>query len=106
VAVRDVSTAATQAVERVSQAAAETSGRFADLTDRLISSTERASALMDSLNRTVTKLESGTGSAGRFLSDPKLYKTLLEATEELAKLTKDLRELIRVWKAKGMRLKL
>ena len=76
------------------------------LARRLVDNAEKISALATAMNRTVTTLEGGKGSLGRLLNDPKLYNNLAEATDQLAKLVRELRELTRAWKADGVKFRL
>lgn len=76
--------------------------RFERLTNKLIDNSEKISDLMATLNRGMTKMESGKGTAGRLLNDPKLYNNLAESTEQLSKLLIELRELVKAWKADGL----
>ena len=69
-----------------------------DLTRKLLSSAEKLSSILDSMNRTVTKMEKGEGSAGKLVNDPKLYNNLVEASEQLTQSLKEFRELLKHWK--------
>lgn len=77
-----------------------------DLTRKLLTTAEKLSSALDSINRMVTKIESGEGSAGKFLNDPKLYNNLLEASQQLSQSLKELRQLVSQWKEKGVGIKL
>lgn len=77
-----------------------------DLTRNLLTTAEKLSSALDSINRMVTKIESGEGSAGKLINDPKLYNNLLEATQQLSLSLKELRQLVKQWKEKGVDFKL
>lgn len=77
-----------------------------DLTRKLLTTAEKLSSALDSVNRTATKIESGEGSAGKFINDPKLYNNLLEASQQLSQSLKELRQLVSQWKEKGVGIKL
>ena len=76
------------------------------LTDKLVEDAERVSTLLATLNRAAVKIESGTGTAGRILNDPRLYENLLAVTENIDAMARDFRELARLWKDKGVVLKM
>lgn len=77
-----------------------------DLSKKLIQTSEELSKLLTSMNRFVTKLESGEGTAGLLVNDPKLYQGLLESSQQLTGLLKDFRELVDYWKKHGLPIKL
>ena len=77
-----------------------------DLTRKLLGSAEKLSSALDGINRTVTKIEAGEGSVGKFINDPKLYNTLLEASQQLSLSLKEFRQLLKQWKEKGVGIKL
>ena len=49
------------------------------------------------------KVNSGDGTAGRFVNDGRLYENLLESTTQLNVLLKDFKELIDKISTKGLR---
>lgn len=77
-----------------------------DLTRKLLGIAEKLSSTLDGINRTVTKIEAGEGSAGKFINDPRLYNTLLEASQQLSLSLKEFRQLLKQWKEKGVGIKL
>ena len=52
------------------------------------------------------KIESGEGSAGKFINDPKLYNNLIEVSDQMTQLLKEFRQLVKKWKASGLEIKL
>ncbi len=52
------------------------------------------------------KVNEGDGTAGRFVNDGKLYESLLENTEQLSSVLKEIRAFIEQSRAKGLPLKL
>jgi phospholipid/cholesterol/gamma-HCH transport system substrate-binding protein len=105
-AVGDVRTAATQAVGKIGALADNTDRNVGDLTRKLIGDAEQISKVLAALQETVAKMNSGDGSAGKLLNDPKLYGNLLEASDELTRLMRDFRGLLETWKKEGLPLKL
>ena len=86
--------------------AEETAGDFSQLARKLMKDAENVSKLMSTINRMATKVEAGEGTAGKLLSDPELYNSMLDATDQLAALLVELRQLIEKWRAEGVDLKL
>jgi len=97
---------ARKVVATVSEATARASDRVDELTQKLIEDAEKVSALMTTLNQAAAKIDAGEGTAGKLLNDPKLYNSLLEATQELNGLLKDLGDLVETWKKDGVGIKL
>ncbi len=112
----EATAAATQAMnsladfaEKASKTAAtaeETADDFSQLARKLMKDAEGISMLMSTINRMATKVEAGEGTAGKLLNDPELYNSMLNATDQLAALMVELRQLIEKWRAEGVDLKL
>ncbi|MBI5726116.1 MAG: MCE family protein [Planctomycetes bacterium] len=81
------------------------SQRMGDLTDRLIADAENISVLLKTINKAAAKVEAGEGTVGKLLNDTKLYNNLLDATNQLNDLLKDLRVLVETWKKDGVKVK-
>ena len=104
-AVKELAHEAKNSVRSMTRTATGTAQRIEKVADTLIGNAEKVSAVMTTLNRTLAKVESGKGSAGKMLNDPKLYNDLVDATDQLSKLMTDLRALIKTWKAEGVGIK-
>ena len=104
-AVIKTSDATSAAVKNISDTTAATAEHLSVLADQLVKNTEGIAELMASIRKTATKIESGKGSAGRLVNDPRLYNDLVEAAEELGKLTKELRKLVQTWQVRGMKIR-
>lgn len=85
---------------------AGTVGRINVLTDRLIETSERAGRLVDTMNQMASRISEGQGTAGKILTDPKLYNALVDSSVQLGELIKDLRALAETWKKEGMGVKM
>lgn len=97
---------ASEAAEKFATLADRTDGRIEQLTDKFIEDAEKLSAVLTTINRLATKIESGKGTAGQLINDPKLYGSFLEATEQMGLLMKEFRGLIEQWKQHGVPLKI
>ena len=97
---------ARKVVSTVSKATTRASDRVDELAEKLIEDAEKVSALMTTLNQAAAKIDAGEGTAGKLLNDPKLYNNLLDATQELGGLLKDLSELVETWKKDGVDIRL
>jgi phospholipid/cholesterol/gamma-HCH transport system substrate-binding protein len=82
------------------------SGTAERVSGKLVDGIDRLSALMATLNRVAEKMETGDGTAGKFINDPKLYNSLLEVTNQLTSLAKEMRVLVENWEKSGMGIKL
>ena len=71
------------------------------LNDRLL----QISKLLDTFQSISNKVDTGTGSAGMLLNDPKLYQSLLDSSKELNLTISDLRRLVEQWEQEGVSLK-
>lgn len=95
-----------ETAEEANRTAAAARERIDDVAVRLIDSAEKVSQLMATLNAAATKIEKGDGTAGRLINDPKLYNNLVDATQQMAAMMKDLRALLETWKESGVPLKI
>jgi phospholipid/cholesterol/gamma-HCH transport system substrate-binding protein len=102
---RETMTEASKTARKFSDLAGNADARVQELSAKLIDDAEKLSAVLATINRVATKLESGEGTAGQFVNDPKLYNSLLEASEQLAGMMKELRKLVEHVKKHGLPLK-
>jgi len=102
---RETMTEASKTARKFSDLAGNADARFQELSAKLIEDAEKLSAVLATINRVATKLESGEGTAGQFVNDPKLYNSLLEASHQLAAMMKELRGLVEHVKKHGLPLK-
>jgi len=106
------SASAGEAMESVKKFAADASRlsatsekRVDELAGRLVQTADRVSDLMASINRTVEKMESGEGTAGKLLNDPRLYNDLLEAVRQMTRLMQEMQEMVKTWQTTGVKIK-
>lgn len=67
---------------------------------------ERLSAMLASGQELIGKLNSGEGTLGALVNDPRLFKSLLDSVDELGLMIQDARSMLESWKATGIPLKL
>jgi len=101
---------AMEAMRRFADEARKTSTtagkRIDQLTGKLIEDAEKISRLLATVNRAAMKLEAGEGTAGRLISDPKLYNNLVELSQQMKVLLGELSQLVKTWKEKGVKIKM
>jgi ABC-type transporter Mla subunit MlaD len=71
-----------------------------------VNTSEEASKTAAELRLILEKINNGQGSAASFINDARLYESLLENTQEMEVLLKDLRELVAEYRTKGIKVKL
>mgnify|MGYP000077960274 CR=1 FL=1 len=67
---------------------------------------EELSETLSQMRLILIKVNEGDGTAGRFINDGKLYESLLENTEQLSSVLKDIRAFLEQSRDKGMPIKL
>jgi ABC-type transporter Mla subunit MlaD len=73
------------------------------LVGALVSTSGEISTAISQLRLAVEKINQGQGTAGRLITDARLYENLLESTEQLNVLLKDFKDLIDKISEKGLR---
>jgi len=85
----------------------ESSGPKADeLITSLTGTSERLGKSLSEARSVLAKINSGEGSAGRFVNDGKFYETLIENTEQLELLLKEIKAFVSRAREKGVPIKL
>jgi phospholipid/cholesterol/gamma-HCH transport system substrate-binding protein len=102
---RQASTQAAATVQEFRELAKVSGDKLDDLTDQLIADAQSVSDVLASLNRAITKIEAGEGTAGKLINDPQLYNDLLAATRQLTRTLQDFGDLARSWKETGVPIK-
>ncbi|MBN1795925.1 MAG: MCE family protein [Sedimentisphaerales bacterium] len=67
---------------------------------------EQVSETMAEIRQIARKINEGEGTTGKMVNDGRLYENLLENTDQLEVLIKDLRDFIAEYRAKGVKVKL
>ena len=101
---------ALEAVRKVADKGTETLKSTGPKTEELITSltctSERLGKSLSEARSVLAKINSGEGSAGRFVNDGKLYETLVENTEQLELLLKEIKAFVSRAREKGVPIKL
>jgi len=95
-----------EAVGAVKDAAVTTRQQVDVLAKKLIDDADRLGKLFATLERAAVKIDSGDGTAGKMLNDPRLYNELLESARRLSSTLAELEKTIRQWREKGVSWKL
>jgi len=104
-ALKEFADQARQTTNAISGTAEDISSRVNELSLKLIESAEEVSQVMAGINRAVMKIEAGQGTAGQLINDPKLYLSLIDATRQIEMLAGDLRQLVELWRQKGVEIR-
>lgn len=94
-----------QTGQKIGNLADNADRQLADLSRKLMEDAEKLSAVLTGLNQVIAKMDSGQGTAGQLLNDPKLYNSLLDAANQLSQLTKEFRQYLEQWSKQGIPLK-
>jgi len=92
-------------VAEIGGAAASTKAQINALSAKLIEDAESVSRLMETMQATVAKIDSGQGTAGRLVNDPALYNNLVDATRQMTDLLREFRQLVQTWQKSGVQVK-
>ena len=90
----------------VSAATTRASSRLDELAGKLIDDADQLGKVLTSLQQSAHRIESGQGTAGKLINDPRLYEDLLAATRRLGETLDTFQDLLEQWKAKGVGIKL
>ncbi|HEV7298612.1 MAG TPA: MlaD family protein [Tepidisphaeraceae bacterium] len=77
-----------------------------DLSKQLTERMSQISQLLHTTQSIAAKIDKGEGTAGRLVNDPKLYAGLVETTESLNLIVRDMQRLVQQWEQEGVSLKL
>ncbi len=83
-----------------------TQGHVDDLAKQMSARLEQVSKVLESFQSISSKIDSGKGTAGLLVNDPKLYAGLVDAVAQLNLTIKDLQRLALQWEQEGVSLKL
>lgn len=109
----DASKQAADMMKQIQEAAATTKTtlehtdvRVESLTKSLVATSDRLGEVMKHVDSILDKMDRGEGSAGRFINDGRLYEQLLEDSQQLDLVLKDLKSFVEQSKDKGLPIKL
>lgn len=66
----------------------------------------KVSKVLDNVTEISAKINTGNGTAGQFVNDPRLYQALVDTSRELNGTVADFRRLVNQWEQEGVTLKL
>jgi ABC-type transporter Mla subunit MlaD len=84
----------------------DTAPKAQDLITSLTKTSEQLGKSLSDARLILAKINSGEGSAGRFVNDAKLYETLVENTEQVELLLKEIKAFVSRAREKGVPIKL
>src|SRR5207249_1400284 len=67
---------------------------------------EQISKTIDHFQSIAAKIDTGQGTAGQLVNDPKLYQSLVDSSRELNATIVDLKRLVEQWEQEGLSFKL
>lgn len=94
------------AVTTVKDTAKSAQTQIDELARGVQSRLDQASTTLEQINAISAKINDGTGTAGKLINDPKLYAGLVNSTDELNAVIKDVRRLVQQWEQEGVTAKL
>jgi phospholipid/cholesterol/gamma-HCH transport system substrate-binding protein len=77
-----------------------------DLTKQMGDRLTQLASVLNTLQSISQKLDSGKGTAGMLVNDPRLYESLADTTRQLNATVSDLRRLLEQWEQEGVTMKL
>ncbi len=96
----------TQAIAgKVNKLVDKANGQLDDITRAIVTDAEKLGRFFDQLNVAGEKLAKGEGTAGKFLSDPELYESMVLTMKRLQLAVEDMSGLIKEWKREGLNVK-
>lgn len=93
-------------VGKLTTRATATATRFDQLASRLVEDADHLGKLLTALSKAADKLSTDEGTAGKLLTDPKLYNDLLDTAAQLKAALTALRELLQQWKTSGLTIRM
>jgi phospholipid/cholesterol/gamma-HCH transport system substrate-binding protein len=95
-------TASTAATDTIKGAHQDIDGLNSQIGDRLT----QISGILTSMQSVLTKVDTGQGTAGQLVNDPRLYQSLVDTSRQLNETVTDLKRLVEQWEQEGVYLKL
>jgi phospholipid/cholesterol/gamma-HCH transport system substrate-binding protein len=79
-------------LESIEQLSNEGTAKIVELGDKIVEASEALERTLSETRRILAKMESGDGTAGKLINDGRLYENLIESSEELKILLRQLKE--------------
>lgn len=81
-------------------------GHLNNLAPKLVHSADEIALLLSGLQRLVARVERGEGTAGRLMTDERLYIELVDTVEQITALMEEMKLLVRQWREEGVGVRL
>ena len=94
-----------QTITNIDNLAGEFGSNFQMVAVKVQSSADALSQCLSRIERILGQVDSGEGTVGKILNDPKLYESLTDSSENFNQAITEFRELIDQWSKKGVKLK-
>jgi ABC-type transporter Mla subunit MlaD len=104
--IKELTRNANDTINSVRAAVDKTGNRADDVSRHLIDDLDKLGKSLDEFHALAAKIDTGSGTAGRLLNDPKLYEQLTDAARELNSVAASMHRLIDQWEQEGLHLKL
>jgi phospholipid/cholesterol/gamma-HCH transport system substrate-binding protein len=95
-----------KASDNASTAVKDVQIRVDDLSKQTGDRILQISTVLTNLQSVMEKIDTGKGSAGQLVNDPRLYQSLVDSSRELAATTADLHRLVQQWEQEGVTIHL
>lgn len=92
-----------RSVQRFSDASMENVG---DISEKMIRAAEQLEGVFSESRQILAKINRGDGTAGKMINDGRLYEDLLESSQELRSMLRQIEQLVAETREKGVRIKL
>ena len=97
---------ARESVGAITETTEQASGHVEELANSLVNSADELSLVLSAMQRIAAKIEAGEGTAGMLVTDPRLYRELLDTAQQTSRLMEEIRLLVEQWQAEGIEMKL
>jgi ABC-type transporter Mla subunit MlaD len=103
---KDISVETRATVTEVRTTVVEGRAHMDDLAERIAARVDQLADVLQQVQSVAAKVNSGEGTAGKLINDPKLYESMVDTAEELNLTIRDLKVLVEQWQEEGVSLRL
>lgn len=93
-------------ITQVRTTVANADQKINSLSEQVAGRLEQTSKLLETFQSISTKIDTGKGTGGQLVNDPRLYESLVDTAQQLNKTVSDLQRLMEQWEQEGVSLKL